>query len=157
MLAKMERMVILLENGIVLFLILGIVLVVFLQVLSRYALHTPLSWTEELSRALLIWLTFVGGSLALRNKAHFSVEWVVAKLPDRVRSAFEGTLYVLMAVVLGVLLWKGLAMLPVVHLQTSPSLRVPMSYIYLSIPLGAALMLFHVSVIIVRKCFKLGS
>lgn len=144
-----------LENIIAVIVMLGISVTVFLQVITRYAFHTPLSWTEELARILLIWATFVGASLAMRAKGHFVLEWVIDKLPSKIRSPFEVILLVLMGVFLCVLFFTGIEVLPVVHMQTSPSLGIPMTYVYLSIPVGAALMLARLCLLLFEKLMSL--
>ncbi|MGF3054942.1 TRAP transporter small permease [Microbacterium sp. YY-01] len=51
------------------------------QVLSRYIAAVPrIMWTEELSRAGLIWLVFLGASFAYYESAHFRIELLPAKL-----------------------------------------------------------------------------
>lgn len=53
------------------------VVVVGLQVLTRYVLASPLPWTEELARVLVIWLMFGGGIVALRLGQHTRVTALV--------------------------------------------------------------------------------
>ena len=62
-----------------------IVLLVFSNVVGRYALGTSFAGAEELSRLLFVWLVFLGAILTLRRRAHLGVELVQARLPRRVR------------------------------------------------------------------------
>lgn len=140
---KLESAVTVLENGMVVTLIVVMSVAVFAQVLFRYAMEIPLSWTEELSRYCLIWLTFIGASLALREKGHFALEYLLEKLPDRMRLLAELGLLLVIEVFLGVMLYTGLVMLPITALQVSASLRITMDYVYLAIPIGSAFMLIH--------------
>lgn len=68
---------------------LGMAVVVFLQVFFRYALNNPLSWPEETARILIVWLTFVGGYMAMREKKHIGFNLLVRKLPDAAEHAVE--------------------------------------------------------------------
>ena len=144
MFLKLENAIIKTERGLCLVSLAIMVGAVAIQVLSRYVFKSPVSWAEELSRACLTWLTFVGASMALRLKAHFAIELLIGKLPKVLHNSFEVVLLSIVAVILAVMLYTGLILLPVVHDQTSSAMGIPMSFIYLSIPVGSAFMLFHV-------------
>jgi len=58
-----------------------IVVLVFSNVVGRYALGTSFAGAEELSRLLFVWLVFLGAILTLRRRAHLGVELVQARLP----------------------------------------------------------------------------
>ena len=62
-----------------------IVLLVFSNVVGRYALGTSFAGAEELSRLLFVWLVFLGAILTLRRRAHLGVELVQARLPRGAR------------------------------------------------------------------------
>ena len=47
---------------------------VFFQVANRYIIGWIVPWTEEVSRILFIWITFVGAYIALKTNSHISVE-----------------------------------------------------------------------------------
>ena len=57
------------------------VVLVFGNVVLRYAFNSGITISEELSRWLFVWLTFVGAILALRNHAHLGMDSVVSRLP----------------------------------------------------------------------------
>jgi TRAP-type C4-dicarboxylate transport system permease small subunit len=56
------------------------VLLVFGNVMLRYVFNSGISVSEEMSRWLFVWLTFLGGIVALREHAHLGTEILVAKL-----------------------------------------------------------------------------
>ncbi len=43
------------------------VVVVFLQVIFRFVIHASLPWSEELSRYILVWLSFLGAAIGVRK------------------------------------------------------------------------------------------
>lgn len=151
MLTKVERVINWIEDGLLLVLIGVIVLSVFLQVFFRYVLQSPLSWTEELSRSCLIWLTFVGSALAIRAKGHFVLEILISRVTGKWQVVWNLVLLGIMAAFLGVLVYTGGSMLTILNRQISASLEIPMSYIYLAIPIGSAFMLFHIFLMIWRR------
>jgi len=150
-LQRMERIVNWIEESLALLLMAVIVVAVFLQVFFRYVLQDPLSWTEELARSSLIWLTFVGSALAIRAKGHFVLEVLTSRLTGRTQIFWEVLLLGIVGAFLAVLISTGIGMLPMLSHQVSASLQIPMSYIYLGIPVGSSFMLFHVSLILWKK------
>jgi TRAP-type C4-dicarboxylate transport system permease small subunit len=58
--------------------------VVMLEVLSRSA-GAAIVWTEELSRWLLVWMTFIGGSIVLRERGHVQLEFFISLCPNRIK------------------------------------------------------------------------
>ncbi|MDR2111793.1 MAG: TRAP transporter small permease [Candidatus Accumulibacter sp.] len=116
---------------------------VFVQVLSRFVLKAPLSWTEELSRFALIWLTFIAASVALREGGHFVVDLVSRRLPPGPRKYYHKLILLVELVFVTVLFYTGYQIVPVAHMQESAALDIHMSYVYLAIPCGAALMMIN--------------
>ena len=57
------------------------VVLVFGNVVLRYAFNSGITVSEELSRWLLVWLTFLGAVVALRQHAHLGVDTLVRALP----------------------------------------------------------------------------
>ncbi|KQP36251.1 TRAP transporter small permease [Pseudorhodoferax sp. Leaf274] len=64
-------------------LLLGMVLMVFGNVLLRYAFNSGIQVSEELSRFFFIWLTFIGAIIAMREGAHLGMDNFVSKLSRR--------------------------------------------------------------------------
>jgi TRAP-type C4-dicarboxylate transport system permease small subunit len=58
--------------------------VVMLEVISRSA-GAAIVWTEELSRWLLVWMTFIGGSIVLKERGHVQLEFFISLFPNRVK------------------------------------------------------------------------
>ena len=134
-----------LEEYLLALLLALMVLLVFIQVVSRYALHRSLSYTEELVRYLFVWSTFLGAGAALKRDRHLKVDVLVQRLPEGWRKvsrrcALGGTL--LFFTVLG-----GYG-LHIVHLQiqtgqTTAALGMPAWWIGLSVPVGCALLIIR--------------
>ncbi len=56
-----------------------IVVAMACQIFFRYALNTPLSYTDEISLVSLTWLTFIGAGWIYRKRSHIAVELVAGK------------------------------------------------------------------------------
>lgn len=63
------------------------VVLVFGNVVLRYAFNSGIAAAEELSRLMFVWLIFLGAILGLRRHAHLGVELVQARLPRPLRRA----------------------------------------------------------------------
>jgi TRAP-type C4-dicarboxylate transport system permease small subunit len=59
------------------------VVLVFTNLVLRYVFNSGIATSEELSRWLLVWLTFLGAIVALRQHAHLGVDTLVRALPPR--------------------------------------------------------------------------
>jgi TRAP-type C4-dicarboxylate transport system permease small subunit len=68
----------------------GLSFVVFLQFFTRYVLNDSYTWTEEIARYLLIWLTFFGLFMVVRKESNVAVEIFYRWFPMRLRRALSG-------------------------------------------------------------------
>src|SRR6186713_518096 len=57
------------------------VVLVFTNVVLRYAFNSGIAVSEELSRWLFVWLTFLGAIVALNEGAHLGTDSLVSRLP----------------------------------------------------------------------------
>ncbi len=57
------------------------VVLVFTNVVMRYAMNSGIAVSEELSRWLFVWLTFLGGIIAMNEGAHLGTDTLVSRLP----------------------------------------------------------------------------
>ena len=72
------------------------VVLVFGNVALRYIFNSGITMSEELSRWLLVWLTFLGAIVALRRHAHLGVDTLVRMLPPKGRFICFVASYLLM-------------------------------------------------------------
>ena len=63
--------------------------VVFLQVIFRFVIKASLPWSEELSRYLLVYITYFGCAYGIKTGAHLGVEAFVLILPKTVQKAIN--------------------------------------------------------------------
>ncbi|WP_138466466.1 TRAP transporter small permease [Poseidonocella sp. HB161398] len=117
----------------------GLTAVITLQIVSR-VFFTSVSWTEEVARFLLIWITFLGAALAYQQGRHIAVALLRDSLPPPLRKLLTGLAHavaIAFLVTLAVIGWRYMQMQ---SFQKSPSMRLKMSYVYAVMPLAAALM-----------------
>jgi C4-dicarboxylate transporter DctQ subunit len=111
----------------------------FYQVIARFILQSPADWSEVLTRALLIWTVLLGISLAFRHGAMISVELLQNLLKNRAQRLLQHVIAVTCISFLLFIAWIGGQMTYRVRFQNVPSLDIPISWIYLAIPVGATL------------------
>lgn len=108
------------------------VVLVFGNVFMRYAFNSGFSISEELSRWLFVWLTFLGAVAALRSNAHLGTDMLVGKLGPLGKKICMGLSLLLMLYCLW-LLFKGSYDQSVINWDTTSAvMEVSMSGFYAS-------------------------
>jgi TRAP-type transport system small permease protein len=131
-----------------------LVVVVFLQVLFRFVLEQPLAWTEELSRYLLVWITFLGAGYGMSIKAHPSIE----VLFEKVGPSFKKVLNVVTTILIIFFFWQiivtSFEVIERSMVQTSPVLRIPMGLVYTVIPISSVLFVINLLFMVITEWRK---
>lgn len=60
--------------------LLGMVGLVFMNVILRYFFNSGITWSEEMARYLFVWLIFIGAIGAMRDNAHLGVDTLIKRL-----------------------------------------------------------------------------
>ncbi len=107
------------------------------QVLTRFVLGEPATWSEPLIRVLLIWMAYLGLAAAVRAGSLVSVDLLYRMLRGPARRGLEAAVALATLVLLGILAWFGLDLTERVRFQNLAGLEVPISYAYAAIPTGA--------------------
>lgn len=135
-----------LAQGAVLLFVLGMVAACLAQVVWRYVLDDPLTWSEEAARYLLVWASFFCAWLAWRARAHLGLDIAVAHASPPARRWLDRTSEALVAGFCIVSIAQGWRMVEVGMMQPSAVLELPMGWVYAAWPVAAALILGDVLV-----------
>lgn len=122
---------------------MGMALVVALQVVSRYMFNHSLFWSEELARFLLIWLSFLGATVAYCHGVHPGVDSLVRRLPAMWKTGAALAAYLAGAVLFGVMVISGTQFAWFVRLQITPALGISKWIIMAVVPASGAIFLVH--------------
>ncbi|AXI43994.1 TRAP transporter small permease [Sulfitobacter sp. SK011] len=95
------------EKFIVVFLIGGIVLLVFSGALSRYVFSYSIAWSEELARFFFLWGALFGAAAACKYGQHGGIPLLVDKFPPAAQRWVERLVLVGMLGFLGFLAWQS--------------------------------------------------
>lgn len=109
------------------------------QVVSRFVLEQPSTFTEEAMRRLLVWCVMLGTVAAFRRGALVSVDLMLRSARGAWRRAVRALITGVSLVFLLVLLWFGIDLAWRVRFQTFASLELSMAWAYAALPVGAAL------------------
>ncbi|HLS67185.1 MAG TPA: TRAP transporter small permease [Pseudogracilibacillus sp.] len=131
------------------------VVIIFLQIVSRIVIQSSFSWTEELARFLMIWLTFLGAAFSFQHGAHIGISMLTDKLPKKVSAIITLLVGILCSVLFVILTVKGFELVGKSANQTSPAMRIPMSYVYWVIPISGVLLTLNVADVSVRQMITL--
>jgi len=162
-----------LEEWIVTFLMGAATLIIFVAVVHRYAaglaipgvqdwlLLLSLSWAQELTIIMFVWMAKFGAAYGVRTGIHVGVDVLINRLNDRMRAKFiifglcAGALFTGIVATLGArFVWENGAHYAFLHLlglpldsipegPTTPDLEWPTWMVYSAIPLGTSLMCFR--------------
>jgi TRAP-type C4-dicarboxylate transport system permease small subunit len=121
-------------------LFVALTLVVSLQVFTRFVLHIPFIWSEEVARFLFFWVALLGAAMSVRTRRHFVLDVRGAArrsdrkihLPDLVPDLCVFAFSLL-------LLAQGVGYAGVGWLRTASNSQVNMGLVYAAIPVFAAL------------------
>lgn len=108
------------------------VVLVFGNVVLRYAANSGIAMSEELSRWLFVWMTFMGAVVAMRDHAHLGTDMVVSRLPVGGKKACLVAGYLLMLFVCWLLFKGSLDQARINLTTTSATMEASMAWFYAS-------------------------
>ena len=114
-----------------------------LQIVCRF-FFTALSWSEELSRYLMVWLTFLGASMGVKRGTHIAVTFAVSPLAPRWRQGLALLVQLLALYFFLLVALYGWKLMNLQAFQVSAGLGVSMRYVYVSLPVGGLLCAVHI-------------
>ncbi|SFD88730.1 TRAP-type C4-dicarboxylate transport system, small permease component [Lentibacillus persicus] len=126
---------------IVVVLLLAIVFITLLQVFFRFVLDSPLVWTDELSRFLLIWMVFLGAGIVSFDDKHLAVNVLQENMPPRIKLISDLIVRSVIVIFLGILIYTSIDIVAAAHYNRSGALEIPFSYWRVSITVGSILMI----------------
>lgn len=109
----------------------GMVIMVFGNVVLRYGFNSGILISEELSRFLFVWMTFIGAVVVLREHGHLGMDTVIRMMPlngAKIAKAISDLLIIVCCVYLVSGTWQQH---DVNMGNLSPVLMVPMEYVYI--------------------------
>ena len=131
----------------ILAIILGtMVLDVSWGVITRYILDSQSSWTDELARFLLIWLSILGAAYASGKRLHIAIDLLPKYLNERNQKILDiVTTSIVLLFAIAVFLIGGLRYVYISFAlgQTSPALKLPIGFVYIVMPISGLFVCYY--------------
>jgi TRAP-type C4-dicarboxylate transport system permease small subunit len=143
MLEKFDRYFVRANQVLIGVMMLVMFVLVFINVLGRYGIGKSWAAAEEISTFLMIWVTYLGAGLALREGRHAAIDMLQDKLPVAWRRPLRALLGVVMLAFFGLLAWLGVRMSIFGWPQETIATQMPTGIPYLAIPLGSMMFCMH--------------
>lgn len=105
-------------------LLLFMVLLITLQVILRSVFNQPLSWMEEAVTYTLVWLTFVGASVGLKQLRHVTIVTFISKLDSEQRGIFRLLADLIIVWLLAMLIVYAYRIIPIEGSATTVALPI---------------------------------
>jgi len=139
----MYKRILRLETWLSMSLLVAMFMLVILQVVSRYVFQSPLPWTEELARYVMIWMIFIASAHLASTGGHIVITVIDSVLP-RVWVKWVAVLsYLIVAVACLFLIPSGWKFVSRMFRAASPAMSLPMSWVYLAALSGVCLIMLQ--------------
>lgn len=129
-----------------------LVAAIFIEVICRYFLFISVAWAEELTRYLFIWLTYIGSAYAIYYGQHTEIDvvqqMIVKSKSEKKEAALKGLRLAAIISTFAFLVVFGKVFFDYMMViwaktQTSPTMHIPMGYIYLPVFIGTVMAAIH--------------
>lgn len=128
--------------------------VIIAQVICR-VVHGSIPWSEEFSRFLMIYITFLGMAYACRYDQLMSVKFLQMSLPELGRKILYAVALFIQIAFFSAVFYQGIAIMQTVHTQISPALRIPMSLPYSAMMVGSVLAVINCLYLLIFHIFNI--
>lgn len=129
-----------------------LVAAIFIEVICRYFLFVSVAWAEELTRYLFIWLSYIGSAYAIYYGQHTEIDVlqqvILKSKSDKKEKALKALRLAAIISTFAFLVVFGKVFFDYMMViwaktQTSPTMHIPMGYIYLPVFIGTVMGALH--------------
>lgn len=116
-------------------------MVLFINVVTRYFGYS-MKWAEEFTRYIIVWITFIGGSICVRQYAHVGIDAFISTLSNRSQEVVKFGVAIIGIIFSVVMTWLSFKMVQqaIQFNQKTAAMMIPMWIPYAGIPIGSLLM-----------------
>ncbi len=138
-------------------LIAAVVVLLFVNVILRYAFNAPLAWADEISRFLFTWISFVGASAAIKKKGHVAIDNFITRLSPKNQAWINLFTNGCIIAAMVLLIVYSIILMNMFSAASLSSVEIPQNVLYVSLPLSAFAMSVHLAEIMIEEAEKLRS
>jgi TRAP-type C4-dicarboxylate transport system permease small subunit len=129
-----------------------IVITIFMEVFRRFILSYSSIWAEEVARYAFIYVSWIGASAAIRERAHIRIDVILPFLSERMRGIVMVIGDVItIALSVGAFWWSLESVLTSIKFgSVTHGLRISLAWFLFAVPLGFAMMIVRLIQAIIR-------
>ena len=132
-------------------LVVAEIVILFAGVVSRYVMHQPLIWSDELASILFLWLAMLGAVVAFRRAEHMRMTAVVASAGPRMWAYLDVVATCAALAFLLLIVWPAYDYAYEESFITTPALQIPNTWRAAALPVGTCLMAMFALLRLVRS------
>lgn len=118
--------------------------IMFVNVVGRYVFNFSFVWSDEFIRYTFIWMILLGSGVAIKRKAHLGFDLIISKLPLKLQTFSVLLNDVLISIFLILFFFNGINLLKSAGMTPSPSMNIPMAFVYIVLPLSSIIMFIYI-------------
>lgn len=119
------------------------VVVIIIQVFSRQLFSYTPSWSEELSRLLLVWISFFGIAYGVKERLHIALGLFVGLFPKSIQHVFDLFSKLLLIGFGAIMIYYGRQFVILMGGSTMPGTGLTSSYLYACIPVAGVFLILY--------------
>lgn len=140
-----------LEDAVVTIAVAAMTVLLFTGVVLRYVFNDPLTWSEEFVVTVFVWSVMLGVPSALRARLHVRIDALILRLGPAGRRACGALACAAALVIFVAAIYAGWSHTANVASSRTPMLGYSAAWIFVAMPIGFALTLFHAAVILIDE------
>lgn len=134
---------------VIVFMIGAMVIITTAQIICR-TWFTSLTWSDEVTRYLLIWSTFLGATCVYRHSGNISITFIQESFPPKVTKILKILVQLVCLLLFAVLCWYGFQYTGKLK-KTATSFPLEMKYIFLCVPISMAICMVHALTLLLEE------
>lgn len=136
--------------GLAIFLLVAMAVIIIINVFMRYVLNSGIRWAEEISKLLMVWFTFIGMAVGIKQGLHISLHLLPKNLPAKLEFFLTFLKDVISLAIGVVFLVYGWRLVETTSKSIMPGSELPSSLLYLILPIAAVLIISEALMDILR-------
>ena len=127
-----------------LFVVLAVMVTIMAcNVFCRFVLQFSIYWADELAQSLLVWLTFLGAAVAIRESSHYAFDTIQSLLKGASLKVYQILGNVIVILMVSAMLYWSTVVTIGIRIWIMPAMEISRALIYAACPAGCIFMLIY--------------
>ncbi len=127
------------------------IVIIFIQVVTRYVFFYSLPWSEELTRYLFIWFVYLSLSVTVRDNLSIRIDLLDQLLKGKAKKVVHLIVDILSFAIVVVFIYSSFKLFQMGFRSKTPAMRIPFYVIYAVMPVGYFLTAVELFIRIVNR------